>query len=283
MAGYRRGKLFHFTMFAGKKMLGTTHRKTASPFTGLFAALILFAGLITAGGCIFSSGKGGADKPGDGKPVVSDLNIAEGDTLKTRDFMVKWKGNKYCDEYRVSIDGIESAWFDSTSFRLTELSEGGHVFSIQARNDSLVSDPLSVHFAVDASKGTRLRLSPGTISVTSPVSIFLDDAAGLMTIHVEIACPDSSARMKEFDASDAVVRAGCIVFSDTKDPYRLVLDIGFPGYKKGYSGSIELGSFLASPVKTTGLITPDPVRTLLRDTKNAPLAIEGATSVRIER
>ncbi len=263
-------------------MLKTHRIRAVSPQSGFFFPAVLLACLVAAGGCILSGGDG-KEKPDDGVPGISNLNIAEGDTVRTKDFTVKWKGNKSTREYKVTFDGIGSAWFDSTSLRLTDLSEGSHIFTIQARNDSLVSDPVTVRFAVDASKGTRLRLTPGTISVTSSISILLEDGAGLMTIHVEIACPDSSARMKEFAASDAVVREGCIVFSDAKDPYRLVLDIGFPGQKNGFTGSIELGSFLASPVKSSGLITPDAARTLLRDTKNAPLELEGIGSMRIER
>jgi hypothetical protein len=74
-----------------------------------------------------------------------------------------------------------------------------------------------------------------------------------------------------------------VIFADARDPYRLILDIGFPGKSGGFSGSLEVGSFVISPAKTTGTVAVDALKTVFRDTANRPLSVKRFEPLRIER
>jgi len=234
-------------------------------------------------GCILSPGKGEKKPEPPGPPEVTFLSISNGDTVRTRDLTVTWKGNSSAKSYRFTLDGVSTAWFDSTSMSLTDLTEGDHDIAVQARNDSLVSDPVTAHFTVDAVHGAGIRFTPSTVSTTSTVILLIEDARGLMAAHIEIACADSSARMREFIPSAAFTAAGYLLFTEQRDQYRIILDIGFTGLRDGFSGSLEVGSFLVSPLKSGGLIAVYPNASLFRDTRNIPMTFERFETVRIER
>jgi hypothetical protein len=247
----------------------------------LYPLLLTVCLLIT--GCILSPGKEKKEPEPPGAPAVTSMSISDGDTVRTRDLTVTWKGNLSAKSYRFTLDAVSSDWFDSTSVRLTGLAEGGHILAVQARSDSLLGEPVTVRFTVDVEKGASIRFNPDTVSVTSSVILMFEEVRGLMAAHIEIASTDSSARMREFVPSDAVAFGGYVVFSDDRNPYRLVIDIGFTGIRAGFSGSLEVGSFLVSPLKSGGLIAVDPNASLFRDTRNIPMTFERFETVRIER
>jgi hypothetical protein len=245
---------------------------------------LILAGLIVIlAGCILSPEKGKNEPETPVAPAATSLSISEGNTFHTRNLTVTWKGNSSAKFFRITLDGEVSGWFDSTSVNLADLVEGEHIFTVQARSDSVIGDPLTVRFVVDAVTGAGIRFLPSSVSSTSSVILLIEDATGLMAAHIEISCPDSSARMREFVPGSAITAGGFLLFSDERDPYRLILDIGFPGLAAGFSGTIEIGSFLVSPVKTSGLIRIDETVSRFRDAANAPLSFERFEPLRIER
>ncbi|MHB9030136.1 MAG: hypothetical protein ACYC9O_15325 [Candidatus Latescibacterota bacterium] len=249
---------------------------------GLFAPLFLAA---LVAGCIFSSDDTGGkeEPPPPGIPEVTWVSISDGQVVKSRNITVSWKGNEHARRFRYTLDSISSAWFDSAFCVLSDLAEGAHTFAVQAANDSLTGEPLTVRFTVDAGSGPGIRFSPGTVANTAYVSLFLEEMSGIMAAHIEIACVDSSARLKEFAAGAGVTGNGIVVFADARDPYRLILDIGFPGKSGGFSGSLELGSFVISPAKTEGTVAVDPQKTVFRDTSNRSVTIERFEALRVKR
>jgi hypothetical protein len=251
-------------------------------FIGLITPLV-FSVLIS--GCIFSSdGKGGGKEPPlPGTPAVTWVSISDGQVVKSRNLTVSWKGNEYASRFRYTLDSFTSSWIDTTFCVFSDLSEGSHTFTVQAANDSLTGETLTVRFTVDASIGAGIRFSPGTVSSTAYVSVFLEEMSGIMAAHIEIACGDSCARVREFSASTAAVMGEVVVFSDSRDPYRLILDIGFPGQSGGFSGSLELGSFVLSPAKAEGTVAIDPQKTLFRDTRNRPVTVTRYEVLRIQQ
>lgn len=226
------------------------------------------------GGCIFDDKGGhGEDPPPPGVPAVVWISIAEGQAVSTRDIIVSWRGNEHARKYRFTLDGSSTGWLDTTFHALTGLAEGAHTISVLAANDSLSGEPVTRGFTVNAADGPGVRFSPGTVSATSYVAVILDEMPGVMAIHLEIASPDSAARLREFETGLAAAAAGAVVLADARDPYRLILDIGFPGRPEGFSGSLELGSFIISPRKDSGAVSVDPLRTVFRDPVNRTVTV----------
>lgn len=243
------------------------------------AALLVF--ILLLAGCIFSSDKkSGEDEKPPGTPAVTWISISEGDIIKTRNVYVSWIGNKYSLRYRFTLDSISSGWFDSTSFVLSNLANGSHVLSVQAANDSLTSEIKVVHFTVDTGVESGFYFSPDSLSVISFVSFFIENVSGIMAAHIEIASKDNCARLREFTPSVAASSGDIVLLSDSKDPYRFILDIGFPEEKGGFSGTLELGSFLVSPMYE-GVVAIDTEKTIFRDTKNQTISLAKYESLRI--
>ena len=74
-----------------------------------------------------------------------------------------------------------------------------------------------------------------------------------------------------------------IVLSNDSDQSRFILDIGFGGTPEGMSGSFDIGYFLASPVKETGMIVIDDEKTEFRDFNNNTVELKELDTVRIEK
>ena len=247
---------------------------------------ILTAGFLACflAGCIFSPEKPKeGENPPPGTPTVTWISISEGAILITGNITVTWKGNEFSRRYRFTLDNVSSAWFDSTSYATYGLTSGKHTIAVQAANDSLTGGSITVHFSVNTAAGPGILFSPDTISGISYISLNLDKVSGLMAAHIEAACVDSSAQIRKFELSKATASIGVIVLDDSTDPYRLILDIGFGGMPGGFTGSLELGSFVVSPVKTGGLISIDLKKTVFRDAGNRPLEIGRFGTLRISR
>jgi hypothetical protein len=243
---------------------------------GLFACLLA--------GCIFSPDKPReGENPPPGAPAVTWISITEGAVLPTGNVTVTWEGNEFSRRYRFTLDNVTSAWLDSASYSFFGLTSGKHTLVVQAANDSLVGGSKTVHFSVNTSAGPRIFFSPDAISAISYITLDLDNVSGLMAAHIEIACGDSSAQMRKFEVSKSDAASGAIILADSTDPFRLILDIGFGGLPGGFTGSLELGSFVVSPSKTNGLISFDTKKTAFRDTGNHPLAFGRFGTLRISR
>ena len=86
--------------------------------------------------CIFSPSK---QKKQDNSPQIISVNISDGAIVTARDITVIWEGNKAAEFYQYTVDGISYGWTDTTSVHLTDLDEDEHIFTIQARKDSVFS------------------------------------------------------------------------------------------------------------------------------------------------
>ncbi len=276
------GILFPFYLALDRAVLrNILPERLIMPHVLRFSIIPLLAAFLA--GCIFSSGdKGGKEKPASSVPAIAWISISDGQIFSTRNITVSWKGNEHACLFQYTIDGVFSSWIDSTSCMIADLADGVHTFSVQAANDSLAGDPVIIRFDVEAGAGPGTRFSPDEVSGAAFVSLFLEDMGGIMAAHIEIACEDSCARMKEF-APSAVFNGGVLVYDDSRDPFRLILDIGFPGLSHGFSGTMELGSFMISPVKTGGTVVVDPKKTVFRDTRNRTVQIDRFEALRVTR
>ena len=242
-----------------------------------FGLLIILAAVIS--GCIFSS----SDKNGK-KPAIISLNIKDGQIINTRDLLITWEENEQFEFYQYSLDGTMYDWTESTYVYFTDLNENDHIFTIQARKDTVLSSINTINFTVDAIQGPGIVLTPRKISGDTLIMIRLEDISGLMAAHVEIVCEDECASISGFTQSAVNMENGqVIVLSNDSDQSRFILDIGFGGTPEGMSGSFDIGYFLASPVKETGMIVIDDEKTEFRDFNNNTVELKELDTVRIEK
>jgi len=243
--------------------------------------LILLLLFLLLSGCIFSTTE---PEKKENKPQIISVNISEGQIFYTRDITVTWKGNDLAEQYQYTLDGKSYEWTDSTSVLLTELDEAEHIFSIQARKDTLFSSLTTINFSIDAIQGPGIIFSPRKIIGISFVSVILEDVSELMAAHIEIVCSDDSALLTDFTPAGSIGQNGeIVVFTDDSDPRRMIIDAGFAGITQGVSGRVDLGYLLVRPLKLTGMVSIDSLNTELRDINNSVIDIYGLDMLRIER
>jgi len=247
--------------------------------TGIFLCVIP---PLLAAGCIFSSKEPKEKVVKD--PRILSVSVSEGETIASSDLVISWTADGSATSFQYSLDGVLYPSTDTTSVTFCHLEEDGHVFTVQAARDTLLSEPYTVNFTIDAVVGPGILFAPRTVRSISFTTLYLEDVAGLMAAHIEIACVDASAWLTDFvPADDFSGDTDSVIFANQKDPQRLVIDIGFPGRPDGVSGRIALGSFLVRPLTGTGTVTVDSLRTIFRDTANNPIEIKGFDTIRIER
>ena len=240
---------------------------------------MLFVFAVLFYGCIFSTSEKTKEYPS-----IWSVSISNGDVFNTRDITVLWNGNEFVDYYQYSIDSLFSDWTDSIGVELTDLDEGEHVFTLEARHDSVFTGLTTIHFTIDAVTGPGLILSPRKITENSYINLNFEDVSSLMAAHIEIVCNNNSAHLSGFTQIDADIGEGMIVsFSDESDASLLIIDIAFPGAAQGVEGSFRIGTFLALVVKNTGYISIDPEKTEFRDIENNIISLSGFDMVRIEK
>jgi len=241
----------------------------------LIRAVVFITVLVS--GCIFS-----ASEKAEKKASLFSLNLKEGQTVKVRDLEVTWRGDERYTAYQYSLDGVISAWIDTTTVVFTDLNEGSHLFTLQARSDTVLSAVETVNFAVDAIAGPGLVLTPRRITGTTYITLEFENVKNLMAAHIELVCEDDCAEISGFTASSLSEEYGNVVMlNDERDPSRFILDVGFGGLPGGVRGSFNIGFISASPLKTTGTITVDATKTVFRDTNNNTIELNGLDMVRI--
>jgi hypothetical protein len=239
--------------------------------------ILLFSIIAVLSGCIFSSEKEKKKNPG-----ILKVSISDGQTITSRDLTITWQGNEYARLYQYTIDEQVSEWSDTTSVEITDLDESDHIFTLQARKDSVFSSLTTIHFTVDAITGPGIILSPRKISDTSYVTLSIENVDSLMAAHIEIVCDNLTATISGFVLSEFTGEEGSMVyFEDNRLLSRLILDIGFVSVKEGVSGRIDIGSFLVTPLQNTGEITIDSEKTEFRDIHNSPIELNELDMVRI--
>lgn len=240
---------------------------------------LLFILIVFFSGCIFSPGK---KEKEDIPPQINSLDLSDGAIVTTRDLIITWQGNKAAELYQYTLNDVTYDWTESTYVELTDLDETEHIFTLQARKDSVFSSLYTRSFTVDAIQGPGIVFSPRKISSISNVAVKLEDVSGLMAAHIEIICDDNCANIMDFISNDENIENGSIIsFSDKSDKTRLIIDIGIPGLPQGFYGSLDIGSFLVNPLKNSGEITVDPEKTEFRDINNNTILINGYDMVRI--
>ena len=245
--------------------------------------LLLFILIVFSSGCIFSSADKEKDKEKDDiTPQINSLDLSEGAIVLTRDLIITWEGNKTAELYQYALDGVTYDWTESTYVELTDLDETEHIFTLQARKDSVFSSLYTRNFIVDAIQGPGIVFSPRKISSISNVAVGLEDVSGLMVAHIEIICDDNCANIMDFMMNNENIENGRIIsFSDKNDKTRLIIDVGIAGAPQGFYGSIDIGSFLVNPLKNSGKIIVDSDKTEFRDINNNTISINGYDMVRI--
>ena len=95
-------------------------------------------------------------------PIISLLDIVDGDTLYSESVEFTWEGNELVVDFRYKFDSFGwTDWNESTSATLSYLDEGVHQLSVQSRYLSGdTSDVASVSFVVDAVGGPALMFYP---------------------------------------------------------------------------------------------------------------------------
>ncbi len=242
-------------------------------------SILLFSIISVLSGCIFSSESKKKKNPG-----ILTVSISDGEIITSRDLTITWQGNEYTRFYQYAIDEEVSEWSDTTSVKITDLDEAEHIFTLQARKDSVFSSLTIIHFTVDAIPGPGIIFSPRKIKEASHVTLSLENVDSLMAAHIEIVCDNRTAAISGFVPSEFTGEEDSMVyFADDKTFSRLILDIGFVGVKEGMSGRVALGSFMVIPLQNTGEITIDSEKTEFRDINNFPIELNGLDMVRIER
>ncbi|MFC1528879.1 hypothetical protein ACFL5B_03120 [Candidatus Latescibacterota bacterium] len=239
--------------------------------------ILLFSIIAMLSGCIFSS-----ESKKKKNPEILKVSISDGVIITSRDLTITWQGNEYARLYQYTIDEEVSEWSDTTSVEITDLDEAEHIFTLQARKDSVFSSLTTIHFTVDAITGPGIILSPRKIKEASLVTLSLENVDSLMAAHIEIVCEDRAAAISGFVLSEFTGEEGSMVyFTDNKIISRLILDIGFTGVKEGVSGRITIGSFLVTPLRSTGEVTINSEKTEFRNIHNSPIELNGLDMVRI--
>jgi len=244
----------------------------------VYAVLAVFLGVSS---CVVSPVK---TEKKDETPLILSIGMEENAVFHTRDVPVSWTANEYAERFRCTLDGVSHEWIDTTAVVLTDLDEGAHVLTVHAKKDTVMSEPVTVTFTVDALSGPGVILSPRKISGISFVTLRLEEVERLMAAHIEIYCEDDCAYVADFSPSGSVAdRGGLIVLADTDTRRRLVMDVGFAGLAEGVSGNVEIGRFLVRPLKDEGVVRIDSLKTVFRDKNNEPIAVRGYDRVRIVR
>lgn len=245
---------------------------------GRLALLLILIAFFS--GCIFSS----SDKKNGKKPDIFSINIKDGEIITTRDLTITWKEDARYEQYQYSFNETMYDWTDSTYVSLTDLDETDHIFTLQARKDTVLSSVTTINFTIDAIQGPGIVLSPRKISDNSYVTIRLEDVTGLMAAHIEIVCEDECASITEFTQNNVIIDNGqTVFFSNESDQTRFILDIGFGGAPEGINGSFDIGNVLVSPLNETGEIIIDTEKTEFRDFNNNTIEINELDWVRIEK
>jgi len=240
---------------------------------------LLFILIVIFSGCVFSS----SDKEKDDiTPNINSLDLSDGAIVITRDLIITWEGNKDAGLYQYTVDGVTYDWTESTYVELTDLDETEHIFTLQARKDSVFSSLYTRSFTVDAIQGPGIVFSPRKISSVSNVAVKLEDVSGLMAAHIEIYCDNNCANILDFISNDENNENWRVIsFSDKSDKTRLIIDIGIAGLPQGVYGSLNIGSILINPLKNSGEIKVDSDKTEFRDINNNTILINGYDMVRI--
>jgi len=245
------------------------------------AVLAVFLGVSS---CIVAPVKTGKTGKKEEIPRILSIGIEENEVFHARDVPVSWTANEYAERFRYTLDGISHEWIDTTAVILTDLDEGVHVLTVHAKRDTVMSEPVTVTFTVDALSGPGVILSPRKTSGISFVTVRLENVERLMAAHIEIYCEDDCAYVADFSAAGSAAESGgFIILSDTDTKRRLIVDVGFAGFAEGVSGNVEIGRFLVRPLKDEGTVRVDSLKTVFRDTDNEPIFIRGYDRVRIKR
>lgn len=237
--------------------------------------LLLFILIVFSSGCIFSSADKEKDKEKDDiTPQINSLDLSEGAIVLTRDLIITWEGNKTAELYQYALDGVTYDWTESTYVELTDLDETEHIFTLQARKDSVFSSLYTRNFIVDAIQGPGIVFSPRKVTSNSVIVIGFEDVQTIMSAHIEIVCESGCANLNNFLKKESLEDSGSyITLSNDDDPERLVIDIAFAGYTDGINGSPVLGSFSINPLHS-GKISVDFEKTRFKNTENIDITIE---------
>lgn len=258
----------------------------AKKYKWLFLALALPVMLMA--GCILSGDDDGDGNDGPGPsdlpdPKVLSVSISDGEVFDVSDISVEWAGNKDALEYRYTVDEIESAWIDTTFALLYGLGEGMHTLTVEARNDTIFSAPVTVSFEIDSIDGPGVIFSPRAISDISYISLYLEDVEDLMAAHIEIVAWDNCALFMSFVSEVSLDVGTAVLFSDTSESGRMKIDIAFGDLPEGISGRLYLGKFILRPLAATGEVSIDTEATEFRDTGNLKIMLNETDRVRIEQ
>lgn len=241
---------------------------------------ILLVMAVMTVGCLFDND--GGDKKTPSKPRVEFLSLKDGQVIATRAVNVTWKGAGGATAYRYTLDGTESAWIDTTAVILYDLDEMAHDFSIVARRDTIIGEPVVRSFVVDAIRGPGLLFTPRAITGVSYVTVAIEDVDSLMAAHIELTALEGSAGFMAFQPETASDQTGTpVVFSDLSTQGRLILDIGFGGLPGGAKGRVVLGKCIIRPLKPVGEVVVDSLATVFRNTANETIAVTGHDHIRI--
>jgi hypothetical protein len=235
--------------------------------------------VIVTAGCIIGPDDDDEKKPK--VPKVLTVSISDGDVIATRDVAVSWTGNTVAEQYRYTLDTVQSAWIDTTAALLSDLDEGVHELTIVARSDTLVSDPLTVSFEIDAIQGPGVLLSPRKVTGISYVDVYIEDAESLMAARIVIGDGGQEATFMNFIPDGSVEGGTAVVFSDMSQRGKLIIDIGFGGLPGGAAGRINVGRFILRPLIPGGEVSVDPASTVFRGIDNLPIEIKGLDMVRL--
>ena len=126
-------------------------------------------------------------------PIISLLDIVDGDTLYSESVEFAWEGNELVTDFRYKFDSFDwTEWSESTSAILSYLDEGDHQLSVQSRYlNGDTSDVASVSFVVDAVAGPALMFYPrrhfAQAGETVTFQILAEEVTNLMMseIHLE--------------------------------------------------------------------------------------------------
>ena len=136
--------------------------------------------------------------PGNQDYVSPNVEImigpSEGETVNTTAVSFAWEGNELVTEYSYKLDdNAWSEWSDATAVNLEYLDEGQHIFSVNARYESLTEDdtPEAVTFTVDAVQGPGLRVYPlfSEVSPGSTVDLYLyaEEVESLVFAEIQVS------------------------------------------------------------------------------------------------
>lgn len=255
--------------------------------------VVVYVSLLAAlvSGCIFSlGGDKKSDSGNDRTPGIVSVSVLDGDIFTTADISISWVGNDTAERYQYSLDGEYSDWIDTTSVTLLGLEEAEHLFTLQARADTLFGDIVEIRFTVDIESGPLpverpgIGFIPDLISDNAPVTIRLYEISSLMATHIEVVCEDGSALLGDFTPNSLIDGETRIIsFSQRIETTRLIIDIGFAGAPQGVSGTFDIGTFPVTLMQAAGEIVIDRDTTELRDADNNTVTLKGLGKVRIER